>query len=330
METLNFRPEPFGGFSASRGHGCGCSACQKTCPQCGGIVRDEYELEVPTMFGTQLVDGVINPPTPKSYGKKSGGHDKFTTKRCTGGQPIACPDVTGIEHVMSIDGVTFDYIAGDGMMAFDRAAKKWVVKKRSTKGLLLLPRASACVSTFLSNMRAINMPVEAILSMGSLNCRCVSKTNHLSNHSYGDAFDVGGIRFVGGREILQANSECDAADRQLLHRINACLRLSFATVFDYHDRVRHKNHFHCDTNLNKGRNFGPGWGYVRESLGFAPKGGFTKEVANALRAFSGNPNAAKDEITLSRTLGDLFKREASQAAQPRPPRYECNTGVWVK
>jgi hypothetical protein len=34
--------------------------------------------------------------------------------------------------------------------------------------------------------------------------------------------------------------------------LNACLRLSFATVIDYH-RSDHRDHFHCDMNRGRGR-----------------------------------------------------------------------------
>lgn len=347
MDTLNFRPEPFAGWAA-KASGCGCSACQHaarpdelelddeaepSCSRCGRP-RADYELDAPE---TSLVDGVLARPSARSFGKVSSKKNPaFTTKRCVGGKSLACPTLTGLEDVTQVDGVGFEYIGGwenhKGLI-FGKTVKKWLVveaNRKRNRTLNLLPHASAGIATFIANMRAINLPIEAILSMGGVYCRCVSNTTHLSNHSYGDAVDIGGVRFVGGREVLEANSECDAADRALLHRINACLRLSFATVFDYHDRKRHKDHFHCDTNQNRGRNFGPGWAFVRESLGLAPKGGFNKACANALRQFAGSADAVKDAPTLSRTLSQLFQREASRAAAPRPPRYACHNTLWVR
>jgi hypothetical protein len=107
-------------------------------------------------------------------------------------------------------------------------------------------------------LRRFGMPIEAILTAGSINCRCMYKngqnSNTLSNHAFGDAVDIVGVRWsaVGGpasrlRETIVHNYT-DPAERTLLRRINACLRLHFDTVLDYNYNTAHQNHFHCDTN----------------------------------------------------------------------------------
>jgi Extensin-like protein C-terminus len=295
------------------------------CPHCG-LPREEFDFEFEAGGNPKLTDIVINPPSsPGNYGRASSfKNPTTTTERCKGGVAKTCPALPGLEDVSQVSGIGFEYIAGwtdkhkkryPGII-FSKSTGKWIVveKNRLKKRVRnMLPRAGDALATFIANMKAINMPVEAILTMGSVYCRCISDTTKLSNHSYGDAIDIGGVRFVGGREVLVANSG-DAADRKLLHRTNACLRLSFATVIDYHDRKHHWNHFHCDTNIQNGgaRRLGVAWPFVRESLGLSPKGGWnkrTKEPANSLKQFAG-ADAAKDKATLDRTLSRLFMREA--------------------
>lgn len=286
------------------------------CPHCG-LPREEFELEVGGNL--QLTDIVINRPVrPGSHGKASRfKNPTTTTDRCTGGVAKTCPTLPGLEEVSQVSGIGFEYIAGwdqhPGMIK-TKSGKWIVIEKNRLKNRVqkMLPRAGDGLVTFIANMKAINLPVEAILTMGSLYCRCISNTTILSNHSYGDAVDIGGLRFVGGREVLVANSG-DAADREPLHRANACLRLSFATVLDYHDNKRHWDHFHCDTNIQNGgeRRWDVAWPFVRESLGLSPKGGWDKTTANSLKQFAG-ADAVKDKPTLDRTLSRLFIREAAR------------------
>jgi hypothetical protein len=124
----------------------------------------------------------------------------------------------------------------------------------------MVPRAITALEAFVRNARSFGLPFDIILTLGSLYCRCVRGSNPpaLSNHSFGDAIDVAGVRWVstGGpasrvRETIVHNFR-DREQRALLRRLNACLRLSFATVIDYH-RADHQDHFHCDTNQGRGR-----------------------------------------------------------------------------
>src|SRR5215213_1347675 len=290
------------------------------CLNCG-LSRKESEFD----FGgnSELSDILINPRSqPGSYGKPSSFRNPTTTtERCTGGVARTCPTLPGLEEVAQVSGIGFEYIGGwsdknntqhHGIMK--TGSGKWAVVEQNrlrNRVHKMLPRASDGLATFIANMTSVSLPIEAILTMGSVYCRCISNTTILSNHSYGDAIDIGGLRFVGGREVLVANSG-DAADRRLLHRVNACLRLSFATVLDYHDPTRHWDHFHCDTNILNGgeRRWDVAWPFVRESLGLSPKGGWDKPTANSLRQFAG-VDAVKDKPTLNRTLSKLFMREAT-------------------
>ena len=295
-------------------------------PEWFNPLSEFFEEETPSAL--ELSDILINPLSrPGTYGKPSKFKNPATTTiRCTNGVARPCPALPGLEEVSQVSGVGFDYIGGwsKNGKQFPGISKapsgKWIVVETNrvkNRTHNLLPRASDGLATFIANMKWINLPLEAILTMGSIYCRCISNTNTLSNHSYGDAIDIGGLRFAGGREVLVANSN-DAADRKLLHRANACLRLSFATVLDYHDR-QHWDHFHCDTNiLHSGeRRWDVAWAFVRESLGLSPKGGWNKQTADALRRFAG-ADAVKDKPTLNRTLSKLFMREANQVQASAP------------
>ena len=286
-----------------------------------GLPREEFEFDSGGVL--ELTDILIDPPTsPGTYGKSSSfKNPTTTTDRCTGGVAKTCPTLPGLEEVAQVGGVIFDYIGGwekngKNFPGISKSSSgKWIVVEKNrlrNRVHKLLPRASVGLATFIANMKAVNLPLEAILTMGSIYCRCISNTSILSNHSYGDAVDIGGLRFVGGQEVLIANSG-DAADRKLLHRANACLRLSFATVLDYHDPKRHWDHFHCDTNILHGgeRRWDVAWANIRESLGLSPKGGWGKQLANALKQFAG-ADAVKDKPTMNRTLSKLFIREANR------------------
>jgi hypothetical protein len=183
-------------------------------------------------------------------------------------------------------------------------------------------------------MKRFGMPVEGILTAGSMCCRCITGTNRLSNHSYGDAFDLVGVRWAnsGGRETIMHN--WNTPEREALRRINACLRLSFATVYDYH-RADHRDHFHCDMNRAQDRLKGrmplsrDSLRFTQEALGLAlgrnvPVTGKLDDATQ--RALGELPRMTKDTFKntaqLNRALDDLYTRIASGrsgAAQPAVP-----------
>jgi len=126
------------------------------------------------------------------------------------------------------------------------------------------------------------MPISAIITAGARYCRCVKRPHgdcgektpggctgtHLSNHGFGDAVDIVGVYWKDPAAVKStlsvtvAHSWADSGDQgRLLQRINGALRASFATVFDY-ARSDHRDHFHCDTNRDRGRiNWWTGNGY---------------------------------------------------------------------
>src|ERR1044071_1764427 len=246
--------------------------------------------------------------------------------RCIGTTPPVCPPVPGILSVQSISNIPFEYVAGVGK---DPSTKLTVVTQRlRPRTQRFLPSVQTALTQFVANMSRFGMPIAALLTAGSYCCRCITKTNSLSNHSHGDAFDLVGVRWdsPGGRETIVHNWN-NSAERLLLRRINACLRLSFATVIDYH-RSDHRDHFHCDTNRGRGRDT-----RSRENLRFTQEalsvvlnrsipitGRFDSVTQRGLIEFAGgNKNAIKNAALLNQTLDHLFTRTASPpvtAAQP--------------
>jgi hypothetical protein len=198
-------------------------------------------------------------------GRRCPGGGGTTTARCRTSQP--CPRIPDLLCVTAVNNLPFEYVA-------DGQGKKRIVKNRTT-GLYqvvdripnreqrFIPEVGAALTKFVDNMNRIGMPIAAILTMGSLYCRCTSGTNKLSNHSFGDAIDITGVRWAAsGRPqstlpdtIIHNYNSSDQREKTLIRRINACLRLSFATVLDYNYKRRpHKDHFHCDLNRKHGRN----------------------------------------------------------------------------
>jgi hypothetical protein len=121
-------------------------------------------------------------------------------------------------------------------------------------------------------MRVFGMPITAVITAGAgPYCRCIKTPDACgeknpgactgrspSNHGAGDAIDVTGVvwqdRGTVGSSLRATlvHSWKDAEQARLLIRINAALRLSFATVIDY-ARKDHRDHFHVDTNNGRHR-----------------------------------------------------------------------------
>lgn len=245
--------------------------------------------------------------------------------RCTGSTPPVCPPVPGILSVQSIGAIPFEYVAS---VSRDPATNLTTVNQRlRPRTQRFLPPVQLALTQFVANMSRFGLPIEAILTAGSYCCRCISKTNRLSNHSHGDAFDLVGVRWAAaaGRETIVHN--WNNSERAMLRRINACLRLSFATVIDYH-RSDHRDHFHCDTNRGQGRNLRAPetLRFTQEALGVVLNrslpitGRFDAATQRALVEFAGGTAAAlSNSAQLNQILDRLFTQIASTAAIATQP-----------
>lgn len=236
--------------------------------------------------------------------------------RCKHPGTRACPAIPNLLCVTDVGGIPFEYpisIKRNTGGLYEVRARK-AVKQR------FIPTVGLALGQFVANCAAFGMPIQAILTAGSLYCRCISNTDTLSNHSYGDAIDIVGIRWkspAGARETIVHNYK-NPSERALLRKINACLRLSFITVIDYH-RSDHRDHFHCDMNRGGARN--PKGKttlvFVQEALNTLISAKLTEDgtwgpnTARALSTFSGrSASDLNNSGILNQVENDLFTRAA--------------------
>jgi hypothetical protein len=245
--------------------------------------------------------------------------------RCLHPGTRLCPAISGLLCVTTVSGIDFEYphkgsIARDGTTGLIVLRPERRERKRTQR---FVKSVLTALEQFIANSSRVGLPIEAIITYGSLYCRCVSKTDTPSNHSYGDAIDIVGVRWppVGGpaskvRETIVYNWQ-DREQLALLRRLNACLRLSFPTVIDYH-RPDHRDHFHCD--MNRGQGATPRQRstllFVQEALSVTLRrsiprtGKLDRATVQALEQFSGRALGARPDMTqliqVERTLFERF------------------------
>ena len=274
-----------------------------------------------------------------------------TTDRCRDGVAKTCPRIPDLLCVTRVNDVPFEYVADGKTKAGKRITR---IKRNPATGLYevvdrvtertqkFIPEVGKALSTFLGNMAAFGMPVAGILTMGSYYCRCVSGTTTLSNHSVGDALDIVGVRWSESQQpartlpdtIIHNYNSGDQREMLLVRRINACLRLSFATVLDYSNVARpHCDHFHCDLRNRRSRERLPKRPatlyFVQESLSLMlgreipMTGRWDQPTERGLMdhsKVSSVESLRRDHGLLNQVLDSLFTSVASGkiAAQPRP------------
>jgi hypothetical protein len=306
--------------------GCGPSCA---CQSCGGARLGERYIED---------DGDEDePPAEKPVESEAESSERLgwlgetpcpvpastTRDRCRTQQ--ACPAIPDLVCIRSIAGVPFEYV--DSVVPTPQG--RLVVGKRSARSVRARPQVGAALERFIAAMAAAGIPVEAILSLGTLYCRCVSNTDQLSDHSFGEAIDVAGVRWRGDvpgrpREILVHNFRLPS-DAPWLRRIDACLRLSFPLVLDYHYNADHHNHFHCDLNRGRGRALGTSTQvFTADALSSVlgrpiPRPKSWNDLMGPLVEFAGGPPPqGPRDPWINHTLDTLFKTVAAgrRAAAP--------------
>ena len=110
-------------------------------------------------------------------------------------------------------------------------------------------------------MARFGQPVAEVSSMGTYNCRTMNNRagGRLSEHSFGNAIDIGGFRLADGRQITLVRDwtrggEQDKAFLRDLHK-GACDH--FTTVLGPGADVFHYNHFHFDLAMHGNTSRGP-------------------------------------------------------------------------
>lgn len=110
-------------------------------------------------------------------------------------------------------------------------------------------------------MARFGQPIAEVSSMGTYGCRSINnkRGGRLSEHSFGNAIDIGGFRLADGREIKivrdwTRGSEQEKAFLRELHT-GACDH--FTTVLGPGADVFHYNHFHFDLAMHGNTSRGP-------------------------------------------------------------------------
>jgi hypothetical protein len=118
-------------------------------------------------------------------------------------------------------------------------------------GTIVLPAARA----------RLGASVTAIRATSAYSCRTANNRPgaRLSEHAFGNAFDVGGFRLDDGREISIARdwTDGDEASRAFLRDIHAGACGLFTTVLGPGADVFHYNHFHVDLAMHGTTPTGP-------------------------------------------------------------------------
>jgi len=105
------------------------------------------------------------------------------------------------------------------------------------------------------------MPVTEIDSMGTYSCRGINNQAgaQLSEHSFGNAIDIGGFRLADGRQISIVRDwpHGDEQTQAFLREVHGGACNTFTTVLGPGANVFHYNHFHVDLAMHGNSSRGP-------------------------------------------------------------------------
>ena len=286
------------------GSGCSCASCRTP------SVGETYERSTVGEPPPALLPGETSCPKPAGW----------AVDRCRTRHP--CPAIPNLICMRSVGGVPFEYV---DRVRVDPATGLRVpssaIGSRPPRQQRFIPAVRDALARTLVMLDRWSLPVEAILTAGALYCRCIKNTDQLSNHSFGDAVDIVGVRWRSGRNPGSRLAETimhnylDPGERALLVRLNAALRLAFVTVIDY-THPDHRDHFHCD--LGRGRGVR---GLSRGNIRFAQEalsrvlgrpvpstGGLDAATRAALDAFARRPaGTTASRADHWRTMESLFR-----------------------
>lgn len=310
------------------GAGCNCGPCRNEYNR----FAETYEPEEPEDSTTPGYGYIPRRVRYRAFGEyPSYGQavcpepGRTAVDRCI--RPIPCPPIPNLVCTSQVAGKPIEYVDNVRLDPSTHLKVPASALPRRAHQVRFLPQVGTALEAFTRNMARFAMPIEALLTAGSLYCRCIRGTEHLSNHSFGDAFDLVGVRWPSGsnlsplRETIAHNWADLSGERIVLRRINACLRLSFNTVIDYH-RSDHRDHFHCDTNRGRPRANGGATNmvFVQEALAlvlgrpFHITGRLDAASEHGLREFgqiAPSVSLLRDRAVMDRVLNDLFTAVAS-------------------
>ena len=104
-------------------------------------------------------------------------------------------------------------------------------------------------------------PVTQIDTMGSYNCRPMNNQSgaRLSEHSFGNALDIGGFELADGRKItlIKGWTRGDEQEKGFLREAHVGACDHFTTVLGPGSNAFHANHFHVDLAMHGNTSQGP-------------------------------------------------------------------------
>ena len=110
-------------------------------------------------------------------------------------------------------------------------------------------------------MARFGQPVAQIDSMGTYSCRPIDnqRGNKLSEHSFGNAMDVGGFRLADGHliTVVKGWTRGDEQEKAFLREVQAGACNIFTTVLAPGADVFHYNHIHLDLAMHGNTSTGP-------------------------------------------------------------------------
>ncbi len=282
MDALSFDPEPLSGeLLEDKAGGCGCAACRQREWESDAdtLVREAEELEdAESEHAGHELEWFLEHPRRGCSARapteveSCGSMREEPPDQCHPEMTKKCPALPEVWKSRTIGGVPFYYkpkIASAG------GARKQIAADGTPRAVQIVPSAWLAAQRWIHAMNAtLGMPIAAVYATGQGRyCRCIRKPagvcleskrqdwhkctgKTISNHGYGDALDIVGVRWVDRKAVGSSldttviHSWEDREQAELLIRINAALRQSFHTVLDY-SRADHRDHFHCD--MNQGR-----------------------------------------------------------------------------
>lgn len=110
-------------------------------------------------------------------------------------------------------------------------------------------------------MARFGQPIAEVSSMGTYGCRSINnrRSGRLSEHSFGNAIDIGGFRLADGREIKIVRDWTRGGEQEkaFLRELHTGACDHFTTVLGPGADVFHYNHFHLDLAMHGNTSRGP-------------------------------------------------------------------------
>ncbi len=161
---------------------------------------------------------------------------------------ISGPGICGLQHPFKVAALA----GGTVMLNTDQ-----------TLGCPMIPALDAWIAQVVQPLAQARFGVDVtgISAMGSYTCRSIDNQRgaRLSEHSFGNALDIGGFRLSDGRElsIVRDWKGGDLQTRAFLRDIHAGACRFFTTVLGPGADVFHYNHIHLDLAMHGNSSTGP-------------------------------------------------------------------------